>query len=201
MTTHIINIGYHIEHIYKPIAEFGAKKVIIIYAKDDEKYLTEKDYETIDDAVKKAENLCKMLGLEYKKIRVNGIEFEKNVEIFREIIKKEDDNIIVNLTGGRKITSFALLYASLYEFQKIDKIVYVHDKRIVEFPKIAHPYNLTKFERKILASLNEGEKTITELAKEFNVSLPAIIKYINSLEQKKLVKTYKIGRKRIVNII
>ncbi|WP_421078452.1 CRISPR-associated CARF protein Csa3 [Methanothermococcus sp. Ax23] len=201
MTTHIINIGYSIEHAYKPIAEFGAKKVIIIYAKDNEEYLTEKDHKTIDNAVKKAEDLCKMLGIECEKVKVTGIEFEKNVEIFREIIKKEDDNIIVNLTGGRKVTSFALLYASLYEFQKIDKIVYVHDKRILEFPKITHPYNLTKFERNILASLNEGEKTITDLAKEFNVSLPAIIKYINSLEEKKLIKTYKMGRKRIVNII
>ncbi|AEH06778.1 CRISPR-associated CARF protein Csa3 [Methanothermococcus okinawensis] len=202
MTTHIINIGYHIEHVYKPIAEFGAKKVIIIYAKDNEDYLTEEDHKIIDDAVKKAEDLCNMLGIEHEKVKVNGIEFEKNVEIFREIIKKEEDNnIIVNLTGGRKITSFALLYASLYEFHKINKIVYVHDKRIIEFPKIAHPYNLTKFERKILASLNEGEKTITDLAKEFDVSLPAIIKYVNSLEQKKLVKTYKIGRKRIVNIV
>ena len=201
MTTHIINVGYHIEHVYKPIAEFGAKKVIIIYTKDKEHYLTEENFKKIDEAVKKAEDLCSMLGIECEKVKVNGIEFEKNVETFREIINKEDNNIIVNLTGGRKITSFALLYASLYEFQKIDKIVYVHDNRIVEFPKIAHPYNLTKFERKILASLNEGEKTITDLAKEFGVSLPAIIKYINALEQKRLVKTYKIGRKRIIRII
>jgi CRISPR-associated protein Csa3 len=142
-----------------------------------------------------------MLGIDCEEVEVKGMEFEKNVEIFRELMQNENNRIIVNITGGRKITSFALLYASLYEFQKIDKIVYVHNKRIVEFPKIAHPYNLTKFERKILSSLNEGEKTITDLAKEFNVSLPAIVKYINSLEQKKLVKTHKIGRKRIIHII
>jgi CRISPR-associated protein Csa3 len=196
----MINVGFHVEHMYKPISEFGADKVIIIYTKDNESYITKKDHNTIDDAVNKAEELCAMLGIHCEKVKVNGIDFEKNVETFREIIKKEN-NIIVNLTGGRKITSFALLYASLYEFQNIDKIVYVHDKRIVEFPKIAHPYNLTKFERKILAYLNEGEKTITELSQEFNVSLPAILKYVNSLEEKKLIKTRKIGRKRIVKII
>ncbi len=200
MTTHIINIGYHTEHVYKPISEFGASRVIIIYTKDDEPYISEKDHETIDKAVKKAEELCNMLGIDCEKVRVNGIDFEKNVEIFREIIQKEN-NVIINLTGGRKITSFALLYAALYEFKNIDKIVYVHDKRIIEFPKIAHPYNLTKFERRILASLNEGEKTITEIAKEFGVSLPAIIKYVNYLEEKKLVKTTKIGRKRIVRLV
>ncbi len=201
MTTHIINIGYHTEHVYKPISEFGASKVIIIYTKDDEPYISKKDHETIDNAVKKAEELCRMLGIGCEKVKVNGIDFEKNVEIFREIIQKENDSVIVNLTGGRKITSFALLYASLYEFHNIDKIVYVHNKRIVEFPKIAHPYNLTKFERKILASLNDGEKTITELAKEFNVSLPAIIKYVNHLEEKRLIISRKIGRKRIVRLI
>ena len=200
MTTLIINVGYHTEHIYKPISEFGASKVIIIYTKDDEPYITKEDHEIIDNAVKKAEELCSMLGIDCEKVKVNGIDFEKNVEIFREIIKNED-RVIVNLTGGRKITSFALLYASLYEFHSIDKIVYIHDRRIVEFPKIAHPYNLTKFERKILASLNEGEKTISELAKEFDVSLPAIIKYVNYLEEKRLVKTRKIGRKRIVKLI
>jgi CRISPR-associated protein Csa3 len=187
--------------VYKPIAEFGAKKVVLIYSKDDEEYTSEEDFKKIDVALNKAKELCNMLGIDCEEVEVKGMEFEKNVEIFRELMQNENNRIIVNITGGRKITSFALLYASLYEFQKIDKIVYVHNKRIVEFPKIAHPYNLTKFERKILSSLNEGEKTITDLAKEFNVSLPAIVKYINSLEQKKLVKTHKIGRKRIVNII
>jgi|GEM_PF-2128014 len=201
MTTHIINMGFHTEHVYKPIAEFGAKKVVLIYSKDDEEYTSEEDFKKIDVALNKAKELCNMLGIDCEEVEVKGMEFEKNVEIFRELIQNENNRIIVNITGGRKITSFALLYASLYEFQKIDKIVYVHNKRIVEFPKIAHPYNLTKFERKILSSLNEGEKTITDLAKEFNVSLPAIVKYINSLEQKKLVKTHKIGRKRIIHII
>ncbi len=194
-------MGFHTEHVYKPIAEFGAKKVVLIYSKDDEEYTSEEDFKKIDVALNKAKELCNMLGIDCEEVEVKGMEFEKNVEIFRELMQNENNRIIVNITGGRKITSFALLYASLYEFQKIDKIVYVHNKRIVEFPKIAHPYNLTKFERKILSSLNEGEKTITDLAKEFNVSLPAIVKYINSLEQKKLVKTHKIGRKRIVNII
>ncbi len=194
-------MGFHTEHVYKPIAEFGAKKVVLIYSKDDEEYTSEEDFKKIDVALNKAKELCNMLGIDCEEVEVKGMEFEKNVEIFRELIQNENNRIIVNITGGRKITSFALLYASLYEFQKIDKIVYVHNKRIVEFPKIAHPYNLTKFERKILSSLNEGEKTITDLAKEFNVSLPAIVKYINSLEQKKLVKTHKIGRKRIIHII
>ncbi|MCQ6254769.1 CRISPR-associated CARF protein Csa3 [Methanocaldococcus sp.] len=201
MTTHIINIGFHAEHIYKPIAEYGAKKVILVYSKDKEEYVKEDDLKKVDEALKKAKELCNMLGIECEEVKINGIEFEKNVEILRDIIKKEDNKVIVNITGGRKITSLALLYASLYEFQKVDKIVYVHKKRIIELPKIAHPYNLTKFERKILASLNEGEKTITELAKEFNVSLPAIIKYVNSLESKGLIKTEKIGRKRIIKLI
>ncbi|AEF95765.1 CRISPR-associated CARF protein Csa3 [Methanotorris igneus] len=199
MTTHIINIGFHVEHIYKPIAEYGAKKVILVYSKDKEEYTKEEDLKKVDDALKKAKELCNMLGIECEEAKINGVEFEKNVEILRNIIKKEG-KVIVNITGGRKITSLALLYASLYEFQKVHKIVYVHKKRIIELPKLAHPYNLTKFERKILVSLNEGDKTITDLAKEFNVSLPAIVKYVNSLENKGLIKTEKIGRRRIVKL-
>ncbi|AIJ05277.1 transcriptional regulator, ArsR family [Methanocaldococcus bathoardescens] len=199
MKTHIINIGFHIEHIYKPIAEYGAKKAILVYSKDNEDYIKEDDLKKVDESLKKAEELCSMLGIECEKVRISGIEFEKNVEILRDIIKKEDE-VIVNITGGRKITSLALLYASLYEFDKVFKIVYVHKKRIIELPKIAHPFKLTNFERKILASLNEREKTISELAEEFNVSLPAIIKYVNSLEKKNLIKTEKIGRKRIVKL-
>ncbi len=195
--THIINIGFHIEHIYRPIAEFGAKKVILVYSKDKEEYTSEEDFKKIDNAIKKAEELCKMLGLKYEKIKINGLEFEKNIEILRDIIKKEKD-VLINITGGRKITSLALLYAGLYEFENVFKIVYVHKKRIIELPKIAHPFKLTEFEKKILSKLNEGEKTISELANEFKVSLPAIIKYVNSLERKNLVRTKKIGRKRFV---
>ncbi|MBI5059666.1 winged helix-turn-helix transcriptional regulator [candidate division KSB1 bacterium] len=48
--------------------------------------------------------------------------------------------------------------------------------------------------RAILMRLSHGDITVTELAKPFNSSLPAISKHIKVLEEAKLVKRRKDGR-------
>ena len=48
--------------------------------------------------------------------------------------------------------------------------------------------------RAILARLTEGESTITELARPFDTSLPAISKHIRVLERAGLIRREVIGR-------
>lgn len=42
--------------------------------------------------------------------------------------------------------------------------------------------------RAILASLSKGEKTVTEIAKPFNMTMPAITKHLKVLENAKLIE-------------
>ncbi len=50
--------------------------------------------------------------------------------------------------------------------------------------------------RAILARLARGEALVTELAEPFAMSLPAITKHLNVLEDAGLIKRIKDGRKR-----
>ncbi len=54
--------------------------------------------------------------------------------------------------------------------------------------------------RAILGRLTQGECTVSELAKPFAVSLPAITKHLNVLEEAGLVARKKHGRERVVRL-
>ena len=54
--------------------------------------------------------------------------------------------------------------------------------------------------RKIIERLLKGTLTVTELAQPFTVSLPAITKHLNILEEAQLISRKKDGRKYIVSL-
>jgi DNA-binding transcriptional ArsR family regulator len=54
--------------------------------------------------------------------------------------------------------------------------------------------------RAILASLQLGQASITELAKPHRMSLPAVMKHVHVLEQAGLVSQKKAGRTRICRL-
>lgn len=53
--------------------------------------------------------------------------------------------------------------------------------------------------RAILRRVVEGEARVTELAKPFDMSLPAVSKHIRILEQAQLVKRRKVGREHFLS--
>jgi DNA-binding transcriptional ArsR family regulator len=63
------------------------------------------------------------------------------------------------------------------------------------FQAIAHPLR-----RKILLQLSQGNKSASEIAKPFNVSLPAISQQLNVLKKVGLVEETRIGRQRIYQL-
>ena len=92
MKTHIINIGFHIEHIYKPIAEYGAKKVILVYSKDNEDYIKEDDLKKVDESLKTlSQKAQKLVEAEMKK-QQGGCATGNCATDNKK--KKEDDDII-----------------------------------------------------------------------------------------------------------
>jgi DNA-binding transcriptional ArsR family regulator len=54
--------------------------------------------------------------------------------------------------------------------------------------------------RGMLARLSRGPASVTELAKPFSISLPAILQHLRSLEESGLVRSEKKGRVRTVQL-
>lgn len=50
--------------------------------------------------------------------------------------------------------------------------------------------------RRVAESLRDGEKTLTDLARPFNMSMPAVMKHVAVMEKSGIVKTEKRGRTR-----
>ena len=63
------------------------------------------------------------------------------------------------------------------------------------FQAIAHPVR-----RKILEQLMEGEKPASDLAKPFNISLPAVSQQLNVLKDAGLISERRVGRQRIYQL-
>lgn len=49
---------------------------------------------------------------------------------------------------------------------------------------------------RVIARLSRGEATVSRLASEHDISLPAFLKHLRSLEQAGLITTRKVGRTR-----
>ena len=54
--------------------------------------------------------------------------------------------------------------------------------------------------RGMLARLSRGPASVSELAKPFSISLPAVLQHLKSLEESGLVKSEKKGRVRTVRL-
>ena len=54
--------------------------------------------------------------------------------------------------------------------------------------------------RALLAQLEDGEKTLSDLAAPLPISLMAVQKHVHALEASGLVRTRKVGRSRVVRL-
>lgn len=205
MIIHIISLGFHTEHLFSLFVKYGADKAIFVYSIDNEPYLSEElnkiHEKNVEDTMHAAKELCGMLNIKCEFLKVESSNFEQNLNIFRKIIKNED-NTIINLTGGRKIVTLALHQAALMEYKKVFKITYVENRNIIEIPKSICLYeNISLFERKIVNVLMSGEKSISEISNLLGVKRPSVSAYIPRLEEKGLISVEKKGRSKIIRIV
>ena len=71
------------------------------------------------------------------------------------------------------------------------------DDEIIRLPKFLPSVSITPSERKVLDVLGKG-RCVSEIAEKLNISLPAAIKLVGSLERKGLVRSERVGRKRLI---
>ncbi len=194
MVTHIIPIAFHSKQLYHPIKEYGGNKIIFVISNPKDT----KSKEKIKDAVKNAKKIAKMLNVQCEILRLKkDFDVEERIKTFKKLMD-ENDEIIINLTGGPKFDALILyLVANMYA-EKVKAIIYIREdvEEIVHLPFLP-TQDLTPFEKEILILL---EKPISaqELSKKTGKSLAQIIKYVNELERKGLIESRKEGRRKIL---
>ncbi len=195
--THIVPLGFHSKQIYRPIKEYGGNKLILLVSKAS----TKKEADKIEDTIKQAKEIGKMLD-----INLEIIEFERNYNMDERYEKlsrifKREKSIVLNLTGGPKFDSLLLYSLGLKYTEKVKAIIYVRDdiNEVITLPKIVFGTNITPFEREILLTIKKNKGiNAKDLSKKLDKPFSQILRYLRRLEEKNLIKTIKDGQARLV---
>ncbi|CAI1491855.1 putative DNA binding protein [Thermococcus nautili] len=218
---YVVTVGEHVNHIFREGELLMPERIrrgnpkissaIVLYSirKDATKSYREK----ILSNVRNAEDGFKRLGIPVVSIDVKEpYLFPERIEEFKELIVPET---VINITGGRRIVGYELLYAAILVRNEnpdaIKSVFYVTEKGgVIEFPVVDPKVQLTPLELQILKlaqdyirktgrppSLTEL-RTQLELINDSTYSSPFVSEYVSRLEKKGYVKKERRGRRKFV---
>ena len=155
----ISTFGEAPEGIVDGIKQFGCHKLILIVP---DELKTKK----ATAGLREIEKTTKQMKIQLQKIKLPPYSLMENIQKIKEIIRNESQNeIILNVTGGRKTLSLAATLAGFVANPK--EIVYIteEDKTTIQIPKFTIGEKLiTKEKRSILGSISKNT-TLIEIEK------------------------------------
>ena len=191
--------GFAPAPITKGLIRYGAKKLYLFPLSDESSKLT------LKNILSRAEE---DLGIEVKVISKNQYKIGDLVKEMRKIISEEhnqNNQIYINLSGGRKTQSFSLYIAACLEGIKVEKAFYIaeEDNEFIEVPLIRSSVNtlLSKEKLEILA-ITEDKKLITNamLTKILGKTKPLIHNYLKELQSLGYLSSTKSGKEFVYEI-
>src|SRR3989344_2282416 len=154
---------------------YDADRIIVVLNKESDKE-QDKALETLQNSFKGV--------LEVKTIKVDPYDV---VQIAKETTKAIDlmsdkDQLIVNISGGRKTMALGLLYAAYARSSKISKIVYCsEEKQVIQLPKLS--FKLTPSQQKVIELIDAGKhKNILDMADKIEISRGMLYRNIKELQ-------------------
>lgn len=218
---YVVTVGEHVNHVFREGELIMPERIrrgnpkissaIVLYSIRED--ATKSYREKILSNVRNAEDGFKRLGIPVVSIEVGEpYLFPERIEEFKELIVPET---IINITGGRRIVGYELLYAAVLVRNEnpgaVKSVFYVTEMGgVIEFPVVDPTTQLTPLELQILraaqAHLQETGRppSLTELLHRLELindspySLPFISEYVSRLEKKGYVKKERRGRRKLV---
>jgi CRISPR locus-related DNA-binding protein len=166
----------------KTVTKFGVDKLILL--------ADIKGGKTQKDAVAKIkEAIGEVVKIELYQTEVYDIPkvAKKCIDLLDK--QSEKDEIVVNVSSGRKTKMVGLLFACYLRPKLVKKIVYVIEEtnEIITFPKMSLQIN--KNQRKVLERISRKDfKTIEQLSKKTKISRPMIYRHLDELMGMDLVE-------------
>jgi CRISPR-associated protein Csa3 len=102
-----------------------------------------------------------------------------------ELIEKEHDRgnqVIVNVSGGRKPQAFGALFGAYARNDMVQRIVYVteEDSTIIDFPVLS--FNLSETKKLILEEIQNGVSAVTQIAATAGISKGMTYNHLRELK-------------------
>jgi CRISPR-associated protein Csa3 len=146
---------------------------------------------TEDGAVDKKAQAEQMLETTFSKV----IEIQKLItslydpvmvaQDVADAIEKEHDlgnQVILNVSGGRKPQAFGSLFGAYARSEMVKKVVYVkeEDNAMIEFPILG--FNISPTKKAILEHIKQGEKAVSKIAVKVDISRGMAYNHIRELK-------------------
>ncbi len=101
-------------------------------------------------------------------------------------IEKEHDwgnQVIINVSGGRKPQAFGTLFGAYARSEMVKRIIYVteEDNNMLEFPILG--FNISPTKKAILEHIKQGEKAISTIAVKIGISKGMAYNHIRELKE------------------
>nr|WP_321497761.1 CRISPR-associated CARF protein Csa3 [uncultured Methanolobus sp.] len=173
----LITTLYTLDPVLVCITRLSPSKVIVI---------------TEDEAVDKKAQAEQMLETTFGKV----IEIQKLItslydpvmvaQDVADVIEQEHDRgnqVILNVSGGRKPQAFGSLFGAYARSEMVKKVVYVkeEDNAMIEFPILG--FNISPTKKAILEHIKQGEKAVSKIAVKVDISRGMAYNHIRELKE------------------
>jgi len=197
MKTIISTFGIEPEGIIQGIKQNGCEKLVLL--------ISQKLTPEAKEGLKKIENIAKQMEIKVEKIIVSPYSLMENIEKIKQLLR-ENDEVILNVTGGRKPLSLAATLAGFVTNPK--RIIYIQEEnnQAIEIPKFTlYEKAISKEKCAILKNLKNNmtiEDIIKSLRNENGMSknYAVIMKHLRDLSESGLVEISN-GRPHRFNIL
>jgi CRISPR-associated protein Csa3 len=174
----LISTIYAIEPVIVSVTHFSPSKVILIREEDAPEEMIRSENMLRDTLGAVIEIETRITSL-YDIVRVAGD--------VADLIEKEvalGQQIVVNISGGRKPQALGALFGAYARKEMVKNVVYIteEDQRIVDLPLLDFGISPTK--RMILEAMNEGLKSVPDIAVKIGISKGMTYNHIRELKAK-----------------
>jgi len=96
---------------------------------------------------------------------------------------KKDNEILLHITEGRKITSLALLFSGYMKKDKIKGAYYIIEETNQVLPLPLISFDLGESKKRLLKELSKGNGVVHDLEKKLKIKQSAIYQHVQELKQ------------------
>lgn len=172
----LISTIYSLEPVIICVTRLSPSKIILLSEEgaDDKKLMSE---EMIEKTFRNALEIEKKYTAVYDTVRV-----AKDVA---ELIEAEHDRgnqVIVNVSGGRKPQAFGALFGAYSRNDMVQRIVYVteEDSFMIDFPVLS--FNLSDTKKLILEEIHKGISAVPQIAATVGISKGMTYNHLRELK-------------------
>ncbi|MGC9517460.1 MAG: CRISPR-associated CARF protein Csa3 [Methanomicrobiales archaeon] len=182
----LISTFYSIEPVMVAITKLSPDKLILL-----------KNEDAKDEKLQSEVTLRKTVGkvIDIDTLNTSVYDVVKIAKDTAEVIDRETvegNQIIVNVSGGRKTQALGALFGSYARHNYIERIVYLteEDNEVVEIPKLNYGISTTK--KLILKELARGNASVKNLSIKIGISRGMTYNHIRELREMGLIEPDKL---------